>query len=288
MAVDGLNIEVRRGSVFGFLGPNGSGKTTTIGTMLGLVAPTSGHSELFGLDTRTHLAEALRRTGATIEGQSYFPHMSARDNLRFWARIDPRITSARIDEVLSLVGLTTRGRDKARTYSLGMRQRLAVATAILHDPELVILDEPTNGLDPAGIREFRSLVRQLGADGKTVFVSSHILSEVEQMCDEVAILKSGRLLMQGPVATLVAASGVLELRTTDDAGAVAAIRGLGWPGAITREADGRIAVEAPSDRAAEISRALAEHQIWLTELRTRDNSLEDFFLDVTGEGDAGA
>jgi ABC-2 type transport system ATP-binding protein len=287
-AVDGLSIEVRRGSVFGFLGPNGSGKTTTIGTMLGLVAPTSGYSELFGLDTRTHLAEALHRTGATIEGQSYFPHMSARDNLRFWQKIDPRITNARIDEVLSLVGLTTRGRDKARTYSLGMRQRLAVATAILHDPELVILDEPTNGLDPAGIREFRSLVRQLAAEGKTVFVSSHILSEVEQMCDEVAILKSGRLLTQGPVASLVSASGVLELRATDPAGAEAAIRALGWPGAITREADGRIAVEAPADRAAEISRALAEQQIWLTELRTRDNSLEDFFLEVTGEGDAGA
>ncbi len=169
-----------------------------------------------------------------------------------------------------------------------MRQRLAVATAILHDPELVILDEPTNGLDPAGIREFRSLVRQLAADGKTVFVSSHILNEVEQMCDEVAILKSGRLLTQGSVASLVAASGVLELRTTDAAGAETAIRALRWPGAITREADGRLVVEAPADRAAEISRALSERQIWLTELRTRDNSLEDFFLEVTGEGDAGA
>jgi ABC-2 type transport system ATP-binding protein len=287
-AVDALDIEVRRGSVFGFLGPNGSGKTTTIGTMLGLVAPTRGNTELFGLDTRTHLTKALARTGATIEGQAYFPHMSARDNLRFWAKVDPRITNTRIDEVLSMVGLTTRSRDKVRTYSLGMRQRLAVATAILHDPELVILDEPTNGLDPAGIREFRSLVRQFAEEGKTVFVSSHILNEVEQMCDEVAILKSGQLLTQGPVATLVAPSGVLELRTTDVAGAEAAIRALGWPGAITREADGRLAVEAAPERAAEISRALAERQIWLTELRTRENSLEDFFLEVTEGGDAGA
>ncbi|HEU5319383.1 MAG TPA: ATP-binding cassette domain-containing protein, partial [Methylomirabilota bacterium] len=179
-AVDALDIEVRRGRVYGFLGPNGAGKTTTIGIVLGLVSPTAGHVELFGLDTREGLPAALLRTGAAIEGQSYFPHLSGRDNLRVWARISG-VPDRRIDEVIELAGLSGRRRDKVRTYSLGMKQRLAVAAAILHDPELIVLDEPTNGLDPAGIRDFRGLVRELARAGKTVFISSHILSEVEQM-----------------------------------------------------------------------------------------------------------
>jgi len=192
VALQDLDLEIHRGRVYGFLGPNGAGKTTTIGLILGLLAPTSGHVELFGLDTRTHLSEALRRTGAILEGQAYYPDLSARDNLRVWSALSDGVTAKRIDEVLDLVGLLGRSGDKMRTYSQGMKQRLALAAALLHDPELVVLDEPTNGLDPAGMREFRELIRELAKTGKTVFVSSHLLGEVEQMCDDVGIVQGGR------------------------------------------------------------------------------------------------
>jgi ABC-2 type transport system ATP-binding protein len=290
LALDGLNIEVSRGRVYGFLGPNGSGKTTTIALALGLISASSGHVEMLGMDMRTRRSEALRRVGATLEGQSYFPHLSARDNLRVWARTGRKTTNARIDEVLETVGLTSRARDKVRNYSLGMKQRLAVAAAIMHGPEMVILDEPTNGLDPAGIREFRELIRRLATEGTTVFVSSHILSEVEQMCDDVAILKSGRLITQGPVGTLVNAStraSTVLLRTTDDEGAVSALQPMPWVTSIRRE-DGRLVVETPPERAASISEALAARQIWLSELRAQENNLEDFFMEITAEEAASA
>ena len=283
LAVDALDISVRRGQVFGFLGPNGAGKTTTIACALGLIEPTAGHVELFGLDTRAERAEALRRTGSTLEGQSYFPHLTARDNLRIWAAISQGVDQPRIDEVLDLVGLRDRARDKVRNYSLGMKQRLAVAAAIMHRPEMVILDEPTNGLDPAGIREFRDLIRELARGGMTVFVSSHILSEVEQMCDDVGILKAGRLITQGPVSSLKRDSTSIELSTTDDAGALKLFAGMPWA-AGARLRDGHIVVDAPRGRAAEISRALGEAGIWLTELRPAASTLEDFFLEVTGDG----
>jgi ABC-2 type transport system ATP-binding protein len=278
-AVDALDIEVRRGRVYGFLGPNGSGKTTTIGMILGLVAADAGAIHLFGLDAATEREAALRRIGATVEGQSYFPHLSARDNLRVWAKISD-VPVRRIDEVIEIVGLRSRARDKVRTYSMGMKQRLAVAAAILHDPDLVILDEPTNGLDPAGIREFRGMVRDLRAQGKTVFVSSHILSEVEQMCDDVGIIKLGRLVVQKPVRELRAAASSIELRTTDDAKAIELLRALPWMGAVTKE-DGHVVASAPAERSVDISRTLAASSIFLHELRARDSSLEDFFLEVT-------
>jgi ABC-2 type transport system ATP-binding protein len=288
LALDALSIEVRRGRVYGFLGPNGSGKTTTIALALGLIAPTAGHVEVFGLDTRTERSQALRRVGATLEGQSYFPHLSARDNLRVWSHLDGT-TNTRIDEVIERVGLTSRARDKVRTYSLGMKQRLAVAAAIMHEPEMVILDEPTNGLDPAGIREFRELIRTLAADGVTVFVSSHILAEVEQMCDDVGILKSGRLVAEGPVASLLLhnATSSITLRTTDDPRALDVLRAMPSVSSATVQ-DGRIVVETEQAQAAPISRALAGHQIWLSELRPQENSLEDFFMEITGEGAASA
>jgi ABC-2 type transport system ATP-binding protein len=281
-AVDALDIEVRRGRVYGFLGPNGSGKTTTIGMILGLVAADAGAIHLFGLDAATEREVALRRIGATVEGQSYFPHLSARDNLRIWAKISD-VPARRIDEVIEIVGLSSRAGDKVRTYSMGMKQRLAVGAAILHDPDLVILDEPTNGLDPAGIREFRGMVRELRAQGKTVFVSSHILSEVEQMCDDVGIIKLGRLVVQKPVAELRAAASSIELRTTDDAKAMELLRALPWMGDVLKE-DGHVVASAPAERSVDISRALAASSIFLHELRTRDSSLEDFFLEVTEGG----
>jgi ABC-2 type transport system ATP-binding protein len=289
LAVDGLNIAVLRGSVYGFLGPNGSGKTTTIAMALGLLAPTAGHVELFGLDTRTHRSEALRRVGATLEGTSYFPHLSARDNLRVWSRIAGAASERRIDAVLEQVGLAARKRDKVRNFSLGMKQRLAVGAAIMHEPEMVILDEPTNGLDPAGIREFRALIRDLAAQGTSVFVSSHILSEVEQMCDDVAILKSGRVVAEGSVAALLRRqiATTIALRTSDDARAMTLLQALPAVMSVTQQ-DGRLIVETPPEQAIAVSRALAEQQIWLAEMRPQESNLEDFFIEITGEEPTGA
>ena len=282
MALADLDLEVPRGQVYGFLGPNGAGKTTAISLILGLIAPSGGHAEMFGLDTRTHLSEALRRTGAILEGPSFYPHLSGRDNLRVWGALSGDIHGRRLDEVLELVGLQARGRDKVGTYSLGMKQRLGLAAALLHNPDLLVLDEPTNGLDPAGMREFRQLIKGLGQMGKTVFVSSHLLNEVELMCDHVGIVKGGRLLTQGSVATLLGRGRALEMQVTDPEKAVQVLESLDWVEGVKRQ-DDRLVVDAPSQRAAELSRALAEHQIYLSELRPRDSSLEEFFLEVTGE-----
>ena len=282
LALTELDLEVRRGRVHGFLGPNGAGKTTCISLVLGLITPAGGHVEVFGLDTRTHLSSALRRTGVVLEGPAFYPHLSARENLRVLGALSGGVEPGRIDEVLAIVGLQARARDKVRGYSLGMTQRLALAAALLHEPELLILDEPTNGLDPAGIREFRGLIRELAASGKTVFVSSHLLNEVEQMCDHVSIIKEGRLITQGPVQTLIRRGDALELTTTDNERAQTVLSDLAGVAGVTREGD-RLVVEAPRERAAEISRALAEQQIYLWELKPRESTLEDVFLEVTAE-----
>jgi len=279
-AVDGLDLEVRRGQVFGFLGPNGSGKTTTIGMMLGLLRPTSGHVELFGVDTRRDLTGPLKRVGSVLEDASAYPHLSGRENLRVWSMIAGGVPDGRIDEMLSLVGLSERAGSKSRTYSLGMRQRLAIAGALLTGPDLVVMDEPTNGLDPAGMREIRQLIRDLGAMGKTIFVSSHLLGEVEQMCDHVAILKSGRLLMQGEVSALVGQATALEIQVTDIDGALGLLSGLDFVKSVRRDGP-RLIVETAEERAADVSRALADKRIYLSELKTRQSSLEDVFLEMT-------
>jgi len=282
LALADLNLEVRRGQVYGFLGPNGAGKTTTIALILGLIAHTGGHVEMFGLDARRHLSEALRRTGAVLETPSFYPNLSGRDNLRVWRALSNGLEGNRVDEVLDLVGLLGRGRDKVRTYSLGMKQRLGLAAALLHDPELLVLDEPTNGLDPAGMREVRQLIRRLGENGRTVFVSSHLLGEIEQMCGYVGIVKEGRLLTQGSVATLVRRGEALEMEVTEPNRAVQVLEGLEWVNGVKRQ-DGRLVVEVRRERAADVSRALAEQQIYLSELRPRQGTLEEFFLEVTSK-----
>ena len=287
LAVDSLDLEIRRGRVYGFLGPNGAGKTTTIAMLLGLLAPSSGGMEILGHDAATEHASALKRTGAVLDGLGYFPHLTGRDNVRLWARLNGMRDASRIDAVIEIARLSGRAGDKVRDYSLGMKQRLAVAVALVEDPELLILDEPTNGLDPAGIREFRQLIRQLAADGKTVFVSSHLLSEVQQMCDDVGIVKHGKLIAQGDVTTLVQSGTRLVVRATDPR-ALEVLKQQPWVAAATLEGDGTISVEAPADRAADISRVLAGEGIWLSELRAQDGSLEEFFLDVTGEETVGA
>ena len=284
LALCDLTLAVERGRVYGFLGPNGSGKTTAISLILGLLSSTAGHTELFGLDTRAHLAPALKRVGAVLEGVDFYPHLSGRDNMRICGAISGGVEESRVEEVLETVGLSGRARDKVRGYSMGMRQRLALAGALLHDPELLILDEPTNGMDPAGMREFRDLIRELGRGGKTVFVSSHLLNEVQQMCDEVGIVKEGRLIAQRSVTDLLE-GGRLELRATDTEAALDVLRSLGFVHGVTREGD-LLVVDARHDRAAEISRALAGRGVYLHELHPQENTLEDFFLEVTTEGEA--
>src|SRR5260370_4235853 len=190
LAVNNLNLEVRRGEIFGFLGPNGAGKTTTIRMALGLIAPTSGSVEILGRDVATHRANVLPRVGALVETPALYLYLSGRDNLRAVASVLGGVPKARIDAVLELVGLSAPQKDRVRTYSLGMKQRLGVAMALLQDPDVLILDEPANGLDPPGILEMRDLMHRLSAEGKTVFISSHLLPEVQQICTRVA--KIGR------------------------------------------------------------------------------------------------
>jgi ABC-2 type transport system ATP-binding protein len=286
-ALADLDLEVGPGRVFGFLGPNGAGKTTAIAMMLGLLAPSAGRVDLLGMDIRTHLNQALRRVGAIVENPAFYPHLTARDNLRIWGALSGGTTPARIDEMLELVGLRDRAKDKPRNYSLGMKQRLGLAAALLHDPELLILDEPTNGLDPAGIREFRELFRSTARRGKTVFVSSHLLGEVQLMCDEVAIVKQGRLIVKGEVEDILRRREALVVRTTDPLRAREVLGVLDWVKAVSDREDGRLVVEAPMERAADITRALAQHEIWVSELRQEEGSLEEFFLEVTGQEDSG-
>src|SRR5919108_5186571 len=203
VAVDGLDLSVPEGGVFGFLGPNGSGKTTTIRCLLGLVQPSAGTARLFGAAVPSDLPSVIGRVGSIVEAPALFPTFSGRRNLQLLGRLHglgPRV----VDDVLERVGLAERGRDLVKTYSLGMRQRLGIAAALLKDPALLILDEPANGLDPAGIKEVRDLLRRLGGEGRTVFVSSHILSEVQQTCDRVAILARGRCIATGAVSDVLA------------------------------------------------------------------------------------
>ena len=250
VAVDGLDLTVPEGGVFGFLGPNGSGKTTTIRCLLGLVRPTGGRATMLGAPVPTGLPGVISRTGAIVEAPALFLTMSGRENLRLLAAIDG-IGIRQVDEMLERVGLGDRSRDLVKKYSLGMRQRLALAAVLLKDPALLILDEPANGLDPAGIRDVRTLLRSLGDEGRTVFVSSHVLAEVEHICDSVAILRRGRCVAQGKVADVMAsaARGAAMLVALDDLDAGhRALRGAALP--VERQ-NGFLRVGVGADAAAQ-------------------------------------
>src|SRR5215467_10939792 len=227
-AVRDLDLEVRRGEVFGFLGPNGAGKTTTIRMMLGLVRPTAGTVEVLGRDVQADGGRVLPRVGALVEAPALYLYLSGRDNLKAFAGVLGGVPRERLDEVLELVGLAGRQRDRVRSYSLGMKQRLGVATALLNDPDLLVLDEPANGLDPAGIVEMRDLLRQLAGAGKTVFISSHVLAEVQQICDRVAIINLGELVRLAGVAELVAGRGEFVLRLPNPAPALELVLRQEW------------------------------------------------------------
>ena len=279
-AVDDLSMEVRRGHVYGLLGPNGSGKTTTMGMLLGVLRPTAGSFRLFGSAARHE--ESLRRVGAIIESPAFYPYMSGRQNLEYFRFISGRGSSKDVDDLLERVGLSGRGDDKFRTYSLGMKQRLGIGYALLGDPEIVCLDEPTNGLDPAGMIEVRELLRSLGGD-RTVLLSSHLLHEVEQVCDSVTIISKGKLVVQGEVAELVrsAKGEQVRVKTTDDAKAREILSALDWVGEVGATGDGALFVTAPIERSGELTAAMSRSEVYVTEMAPAATSLEQYFLEVT-------
>lgn len=281
VAVDRLDLEVPEGGVYGFLGPNGAGKTTTIRCLLGLVKPTAGRLRLLGADVPRGLPEAIRRVGAIVETPALFPRFSGRRNLELLGRLQG-IGSRAVAEMLEQVGLADRGDDAVKTYSLGMKQRLGIGAALLKDPALLILDEPANGLDPAGIVEVRELLRRLGAEGRTVFISSHILSEVQHVADRVAILTRGRCVKAGPVAEVLSGGRSEGLKVQLDE-LEAGRRALVEAGFAVSVEAGHLRVEAPSSEAARVTRALAERGLYLTELRRDEADLEQVFLELTSE-----
>ena len=280
VAVDDLSLEVPRGHVFGLLGPNGSGKTTTMGMLLGLVRPSAGCFSLFGGST-TH-REALTRTGAIVEFPSFYPHLSGRDNLAYFQEVSGKSDVVELDTLLDKVGLAERGKDRFHTYSLGMKQRLGLAYVLLGNPELLILDEPTNGMDPDGMADVRELIRSLGDGERTVLLSSHLLHEVEQVCDSVAILSHGRLVVQGRVVDLVhsLAGEKILLRTTDNAKAIELISKLDWVTDVTSK-DKSILVSAPPERSTEISEVLSKSAVYIAEMTSGQMSLEEYYFNIT-------
>lgn len=303
VAVDGVNLAVPHGSVFGFLGPNGSGKTTTIRMMLGLAAASSGTVSVLGLDMPNRLHEVLPRVGALVEGPAFYPFLSGAANLH---RLDaasrnarPATRRTRVGEALERVGLSHAAGKRVHAYSLGMKQRLGIANALLSPRELLVLDEPTNGLDPQGTREVRNLVRSLAADGATVFVSSHLLAEVEQICTHAAIMSTGRLVAQGPLAELrQAGEARIRLLTPDAGTAFGVLARLGMtPVAGSPESDGAVVTATLGTGAGtgalagngsvapeEIVARLVEGGVRVRGFSVERESLEDRFVALTGEG----
>jgi len=282
IAVDDLSIEVHKGEIFGFLGPNGSGKSTTMGMILGLIAPTSGSVAVFGLDVQHNLPAILPRVGAMMEIPGLYPYLSGRDNLKVFARLSDHISDRRIDEVLDLVDLSARARDKFSNYSTGMKQRLALACAMLHNPEFIVLDEPTNGMDPAGMKEIRELIIELGKQGKTIFLNSHLLHEVEQVCQRVAIIKKGRVVVQGPVKELLSAGEVLKVKVNEPDKAMAILQKQDWIASINKDRE-YLLLGVKAEKAADVSAVLAREGIYASEIKAKENSLEEFFLEKTEE-----
>ncbi len=283
VAVDRLDLDVRRGEIYGFLGPNGAGKTTTLRMLLGLVTPSSGTIKVMGEAPGS--SAALARTGAMIETPAFYPFLSGRENLRMLAGYTGSPAS-KIEAVLEQVDLSTRANDSFRTYSLGMKQRLGVAAALLKDPPLLILDEPTNGLDPAGMADMRTLIRRLGRDGQTVLLSSHLMNEVEDVCDRVGVISRGKLVAEGTVDDLrgrdslrVQVDDVRRARTTLANAAIPGLTiGLAANNGLDLQTDGEVPLDA-----AWINRLLVEADVAVHELRHERRTLEQVFLALTAE-----
>ena len=281
VAVKDLDLELRRGEVFGFLGPNGAGKSTTVGMILGLIAPTAGSIELFGRKIDGDRWPALRRIGAVIEEPAFYPYLSGWDNLEALARAIGGIPPTMIREVLERVNLLDRARDRYSHYSMGMKQRLGIASTLLRDPELIILDEPTSGLDPAGTKEVRDLIPRLAHESRAVFLCSHLMHEVELVCDRVAIIKQGVMIASAPVQELLTKGQTLQIRVENPAQAKSILSALPWIKSVRSE-NGYLIVDAPPESAARVNRALAENGIFASELVSRNASLESVFLQLTG------
>jgi len=280
-AVKNLNLELRRGEVFGFLGPNGAGKSTTVGMILGLIAATSGKIELFGRDFNDNRWASLRRIGAVIEEPAFYPYLSGWDNLEALSKAIGGIPRNKITEVLERVKLLDRSKDKYSHYSVGMKQRLGIASTLLRDPELIMLDEPTNGLDPAGTKEIRDLIPQLAHEKRAVFLCSHLLHEVELICNRVAIIKNGVMLACAPMQELLAQGQQIQIKVEDTAKATAVLTALSWVKSVKPE-EGYLIVDASNESPAKVSKALAEKDIFASELSVRTVSLESVFLQLTG------
>ncbi len=297
VAVNDLHLQVMRGDVFGFLGPNGSGKTTTIRMLLGLIRPTAGRAIIFGMDNAYQLPDILQRIGAIVGTPVFYPYLSGKDNLHAVAAASGMVSGSasnrRVEEVLEIVELGSQAKDAFRHYSLGMKQRLGIGAALLADPELVLLDEPTNGLDPAGQFEIRQLIQRLSTLGKTIFISSHFLHEIQQVCNRVAILQKGNLIKQGSVNELLQQSEqiVVRLTTIDETEQALKLlqqtsaEGLSWIARVQMDTNKQnlpiLRIDAPRVRSAELNALLAQHHLFAAEIHPQEGSLEELFLGLT-------
>lgn len=280
LAVNGLNLEVARGEVFGFLGPNGAGKTTTIRMLLNLIKPTFGEVRLFGESLSSNPRGLLPRVGALIEQPAFQSYLSGRDNLVVVGGYTGGVDAQRVEEVLEVVGLRERGVDRYSTYSLGMKQRLGVGAALLTDPELIILDEPGNGLDPAGIVEMRELIRQLAQMQKTIFVSSHILAEIRQFCTRIGIVRAGQLIATGGVDDLLRSAGRWEVEVEQPERALPLLSRVPVMRSVTIE-QGKVVIDAPTVRGRDLIYYLAQNGIWPDSVHRGGEDLEHIFLRLT-------
>jgi len=279
-AVDHVDLTVERGDVFGYLGPNGAGKTTSLRMMLGLIAPTSGDVKLFDRDPHADGPRALDGVAGFVEGPRFYPYLSGRKNLRLLGDLDGGTPAARIDEVLDVVELRDRAKDRVGGYSHGMRQRLGIAASLLRQPRLLLLDEPTTGLDPAGMRDMRALVKRLAGEGITILLSSHILAEVEELCNRVAIVRKGRIIYEGRLDELLQSSGgEYRLRTNDQERARALLLAHGVSGLET--IDGELRFRGEASDAEALSIALGRAGIGISSLVPHTATLEELFLGMT-------
>jgi len=282
LAVNDLNLAVFRGDIFGFLGPNGAGKTTTIRMSLGLITPTEGSVEVFGQDVRTHRSEVLPRVGALIEQPALYTYMSGRDNLKAVGDALGGVSEERIQTTLQTIGLAGRQKDRVKTYSLGMKQRLGVGVALLNNPDLLVLDEPANGLDPAGIVEMRDLLRNLSAQGKTIFISSHVLGEVRQLCTRVAILNLGKLITESTVEDLVQGHGEFAAQVERPQEALALVQAQPWgKSAHLDNGTGALITPAPNGNGRDLNLFLVNLGFVPASLTPQTQDLESVFLKLT-------
>lgn len=277
-ALKNVSFEIKKGNVYGILGPNGSGKSTTLGITLNVVNATSGKYQWFDGQTETH--EALKKVGAIIERPNFYPYMTAQENLRLVCKIK-NINYSKIEEKLELVGLIERKNSKFSTFSLGMKQRLAIASALLNDPDILILDEPTNGLDPQGIHQIRDIIKKIAALGTTILLASHLLDEVEKVCSHVVVLRKGEILYAGPVDGMAANEGFFELNADDNTALIEVLKKHAAIEKVVTE-DSKVIVYLKNElKASDLNRYLFENAISLNHLVKRKNSLEEQFLELT-------